>query len=169
MFLGCRNEREIRLELEQKNVSLSPSEIAYLTEKFIAYLALAHRESRERIRNFMNLQGGYVLHLDATCEGESPHLMSGLDGITEIHVLWFTVWVQVFWVPSERSSRIYQNASAIFISCATSEKTSLAKKMIGSEHACESMVSRGCCVGEPENSRRLLTGIQPLLNPSEQA
>ncbi len=84
MFLRCRNEREIRLELEQKNVSLSPSEIAYLAKKFIAYLALAHRESRERIRNFMNLQGGYVLHLDATCEGEEPHLMSGLDGITEI-------------------------------------------------------------------------------------
>jgi hypothetical protein len=30
------------------------------------------------------MNGGYVLHLDGTCEGESPHLISVLDGITEI-------------------------------------------------------------------------------------
>ena len=32
----------------------------------------------------MEAQGGYILHLDATCEGDSPHLMSGLDEISEI-------------------------------------------------------------------------------------
>ena len=31
----------------------------------------------------MNSSGGYILHLDATCEGDSPHLMTGLDGISE--------------------------------------------------------------------------------------
>ncbi len=30
------------------------------------------------------MNGGYILHLDGTCEGESPHLISVLDGITEI-------------------------------------------------------------------------------------
>ena len=32
----------------------------------------------------MRLNGGYVLHLDGTCDGGSPHLVSALDGITEI-------------------------------------------------------------------------------------
>ena len=32
----------------------------------------------------MNLNGGYILHLDGTCEGGSPHLISAIDGITEI-------------------------------------------------------------------------------------
>ena len=32
----------------------------------------------------MKLNGGYVLHLDGTCEGGSPHLISAIDGITEI-------------------------------------------------------------------------------------
>ena len=41
-------------------------------------------ESGEKLNQLMNQNGGYILHLDATCEGESPHLMSGLDEITEI-------------------------------------------------------------------------------------
>ena len=32
----------------------------------------------------MHLNGGYILHLDGTCDGASPHLISVLDGITEI-------------------------------------------------------------------------------------
>jgi hypothetical protein len=30
------------------------------------------------------MNGGYILHLDGTCEGGSPHLISVLDGISEI-------------------------------------------------------------------------------------
>mgnify|MGYP002749774331 FL=1 len=29
-------------------------------------------------------QGGYILHLDGTCEGDSPHLFTGIDGIAQI-------------------------------------------------------------------------------------
>ena len=29
-------------------------------------------------------QGGYILHLDGTCEGGSPHLFTGMDGIAQI-------------------------------------------------------------------------------------
>ena len=32
----------------------------------------------------MSLRGGYILHLDGTCEKDSPHLISALDGITSI-------------------------------------------------------------------------------------
>ena len=84
MFLQYRNEKEIREDLRHKNVFLSKKGIAYLAKKFIVYLALAHRESSKKIKNLLSKGGGYILHLDGTCEGDSPHLMTGLDEITEI-------------------------------------------------------------------------------------
>jgi hypothetical protein len=84
VFLRWRSEKEIQCELEEKNVRISERELSYLARKFVVYLVLAHRQSREKIRSLMKSRGGYILHLDATCEGDSPHLMSGLDGISEI-------------------------------------------------------------------------------------
>ncbi len=52
--------------------------------KFIIYLALAHRESRERLNEAMKRQGGYILHIDGTCEGDSPMLFTGMDELTEV-------------------------------------------------------------------------------------
>jgi len=84
VFLRHHAEKEIRWELAEKNVRISAREISYLARKFIVYLALAHRQSTENIKRLMRSRGGYILHLDATCEGDSPHLMSGLDGVSEI-------------------------------------------------------------------------------------
>ena len=84
LFLRCRNYQDIRLELEQKNIRISESEIAFLARKFLLYLGVLHRSVRCKTRNRMRLNGGYILHLDGTCEGASPHLISVLDGITEI-------------------------------------------------------------------------------------
>ena len=84
LFVHCRSDQEIIKELAQRNISISDRGISFLGKKFITYLALAHRESRQRIRKAMALRGGYILHLDGTCEGDSPHLFSGLDGIAEI-------------------------------------------------------------------------------------
>lgn len=82
MFLQCKNEREIKEELEAKGIRISANEISYLGRKFIIYLAIIHREMSEKLKDHMNSQGGYILHLDSTCEGDSPHLMTGLDGIS---------------------------------------------------------------------------------------
>lgn len=84
MFLRCRNEGEIKQELAHQHIAISQREISYLARKFVMYLAVVHRQSREKIKRLMARRGGYILHLDATCEGDSPHLLSGLDGITEI-------------------------------------------------------------------------------------
>ena len=84
LFVHCRSEQEITKELAEKNISISDREISFLGKKFVTYLAMAHRESRQRIRRAMAVRGGYILHLDGTCEGDSPHLCSGLDGITEL-------------------------------------------------------------------------------------
>ncbi|MBW2108888.1 MAG: transposase [Deltaproteobacteria bacterium] len=84
LFVEGLNERQIVAALKRNNVPISVGEISYLGKKFIVYLALAHRQSRKRLKQAMALRGGYVLHLDGTCEADSPHLFSGIDGIARI-------------------------------------------------------------------------------------
>ncbi len=84
LFVHCRNEREIVLDKKKKNIFISEREIGYLGRKFVVYLALAHRESREQLVQSMIQRGGYILHVDGTCEGDSPHLFCGIDGISKI-------------------------------------------------------------------------------------
>jgi hypothetical protein len=83
-FIRCHSDKKIIQELRSNNISISPSEIAYLEKKFVVYLALAHSQSSQRIKEAMAIRGGYLLHLDGTCEGDSPHLMTGLDEISGI-------------------------------------------------------------------------------------
>ncbi len=84
LFVHCRNEREIMKDLASSNIFISEREIGYLGRKFVVYLALAHRESRQKLVHSMAKRGGYILHIDGTCEGDSPNLFCGLDGISEI-------------------------------------------------------------------------------------
>lgn len=84
LFVHCRNNQEIMAELAVKNVFVSEREISYLGRKFIIYLALAHRESQPYLKDLMARRGGYILHVDGTCEGDSPNLFCGLDGISEL-------------------------------------------------------------------------------------
>jgi len=84
LFLRHRNGQEILSELAERNVRISQSEVYVLGRKFIALLALAHRQCAGRIKEAMSRKGGYMLHLDGTFEGRGPLLMTGLDSITEI-------------------------------------------------------------------------------------
>ena len=84
LFLRDRRAEEIVEELSAQHVRLSPSEVGYLGKKFVVYLALAHRQSAPRLKAAMRAQGGYILHLDGTCEGGGPMLMSSLDAISQI-------------------------------------------------------------------------------------
>ena len=84
LFVHCHSEKEIIKELAARNISISDREISFLGQKFVTYLAVAHRQSRQQIRKAMEKRGGYILHLDGTCEADSPHLFSGLDGIAEL-------------------------------------------------------------------------------------
>jgi hypothetical protein len=84
LFLRHRRSREISDELAAQNVRISPSEVEYLAKKFVVYLAIAHRQAAPAIKQAMSANGGYVLHLDATCGGKEPLLMSSLDSISQI-------------------------------------------------------------------------------------
>jgi len=84
LFIQSLGNQEIMKKLAAKNVFVSEREISYLGRKFIIYLALTHRESQHRLRNLLSRNGGYILHVDGTCEGDSPNLFCGLDGISEL-------------------------------------------------------------------------------------
>ncbi len=84
LFLHCRNANEVRRELREKNIGISQREIGYLGQRFIVYLALVQEHSQGKLKQFMDAQGGYILHLDGTCEGESPHLMTSMDELSKI-------------------------------------------------------------------------------------
>ena len=64
----------------------SPSRPArsVLSKRFIVYLALAHRACHDALREHLCAKGGYILHLDATCEGDSPQLFSGMDELSRM-------------------------------------------------------------------------------------
>ncbi len=56
-------------------IEISISEIEALIKNFIFYLTVVHQDNNELIRQYIEKQGGYILHLDATCESDSPKLM----------------------------------------------------------------------------------------------
>ncbi|MEA3546320.1 MAG: transposase [Thermodesulfobacteriota bacterium] len=83
LFRRYRTVQEICGELIARNIHLSPSEIGYLGRKFITFLAAAHRRATPKIRQTMTMAGGYILHLDAAHDGDSPALMTGIDGLSQ--------------------------------------------------------------------------------------
>jgi hypothetical protein len=84
LFLEAQSVRQILALLKQSHVLLSASTVADLGRRFIVLLALAHRRCAQRLRQAIALQGGYILHLDATYEDNSPLLMTGFDAVMDI-------------------------------------------------------------------------------------
>lgn len=84
LFVRCLGVQELVDCLAKRNIKISPNEVTYLGKKFIIYLAQAHRDAREDLCDTIRKRGGYILHVDGTCEGNSPNLFSGLDGISEL-------------------------------------------------------------------------------------
>ncbi len=99
LFVEFSNEKQIQKELKKHNISISIREIGYLGKKFIIYLALAHKESRTQLKKLFCSRGGYILHLDGTCEGGMPLLMTALDEIAKIVL-------DNVKVPSEKAEKI---------------------------------------------------------------
>jgi hypothetical protein len=84
LLLRHRTEEEVVAELAQGNVRISPREVSLLGRKFVVHLALAHQRRVPEFTTHMQTRGGYICHLDATCEGGDPLLMSSIDSLSEI-------------------------------------------------------------------------------------
>ena len=82
-FIESRQVPEIQLMLlERHSITISISEIERLINRFIFYLAAVHQENNNLIKEYIKMQGGYILHIDATCEGDSPKLVLSLDSVS---------------------------------------------------------------------------------------
>lgn len=84
LFMRNRGVKEIVQDLSEKNVTISAREVGYLGRKFIIYLSLAHQDSQPYLKAAMQRRGGYILHIDGTCEGGSPILFAGLDELSGV-------------------------------------------------------------------------------------
>jgi ribosomal protein S20 len=82
MYLRSLNEKTVAGQLAAATVDISESEIRYLGQKFVAYTSICHGQSQLKMRLAMARNGGYILHIDGTCEGGSPHLFTGMDEIS---------------------------------------------------------------------------------------
>ena len=69
-------------ELKKRNVHISSSQVAYLAQKFIFYLSVLHQQAGAMLKMRIRQKGGYILHIDGTCEGASPHLVSAIDEVS---------------------------------------------------------------------------------------
>ena len=82
-FLQSRQVVEIQLMLlERHSIEISTSEIEHLINRFLFYLAAVHQENNHLLQEYIEMQGGYILHIDATCEGDSPKLVLSLDAVS---------------------------------------------------------------------------------------
>ncbi len=84
LFLQFKGYQDIREALRERNIIPSASEIAVLAKRFVLSMGMLHRSLQTDIQAAMQMNGGNILHLDGTCEGASPHLISVLDGMSEI-------------------------------------------------------------------------------------
>ncbi|MCK5678031.1 MAG: hypothetical protein KAH72_06110 [Flavobacteriaceae bacterium] len=64
------------------DLQISYTEIRRLSYQFLYYLGRFHYSSKTKINKTISLNGGYVLYIDSTCEGQAPHLLTCIDGIT---------------------------------------------------------------------------------------
>ena len=82
-FLECRQCEEVQLELScQYGIEIPVRTISHLAQKFIAYFQVVHQESIQLLRKAMQQRGGYILHIDGTCEDGSRVLFVCLDSLS---------------------------------------------------------------------------------------
>jgi hypothetical protein len=82
-FLQCRQAEEIQLELSrQGGIEVPVRTINELSQKFVAYFQVVHQQSIKLLRREMRQRGGYILHIDGTCEEGSRVLLVCLDSLS---------------------------------------------------------------------------------------
>jgi hypothetical protein len=82
-FLECRQDEQIREEIcRQHGIQLGRSTVSYLARKFVAYVQVVHQQSVTALRGAIDARGGYILHIDGTCEEASRVLLVCMDSLS---------------------------------------------------------------------------------------
>lgn len=99
-FLHYRQREEIRNALHgEYGISLSSGEISNIAKLFLRYMWDLHYRHAEPLRKAFTEDGGWPLHIDATCEDGRGTLLVALAG--------WRRWVLGAWkIPTERSDAI---------------------------------------------------------------
>lgn len=84
-FFECRQIQEIQAELARsaRGIEVPARTVSHLAQKFVSYVEVVHRESLPQLRGAMRRRGGYILHIDGTCEEGSRVLLVCLDSLSE--------------------------------------------------------------------------------------
>lgn len=100
-FVYHRQREEIRRTLEREHaISLSSGEISTLGTRFLVYLEALHEASAIALRSAMASDGGWPLHIDATCEGGRGTMLVAYSG--------WRKWVLGSWkIPTENADAIF--------------------------------------------------------------
>ena len=83
MFIENKQATEVHDELLERGLKISLSEVSHLAVRFLDHLEGVHLDSAGRLRGEMMKTGGYVAHIDATCDkgrGCTFVVLSGWDG-----------------------------------------------------------------------------------------
>ena len=80
-FLRHRQNREIQQELDARwGLQLSCSTISELAQSFLDYLAATHQAHIPELRERLQKDGGYALHVDGTCEAGTEIVFNAMAG-----------------------------------------------------------------------------------------
>ena len=63
---------------------ISATEVRKLSYNFLLYLGKYHYLNTKQINENLKRNGGYILHIDSTCEGHKPHLLTCIDSLSGI-------------------------------------------------------------------------------------
>ncbi len=77
-YLRGQQREEIRHELLEQGIELSTGTVSQLCDRFLVALETLHLLRAPELR--VAMQGGYPLHLDATCDRGKGGLLVSLDG-----------------------------------------------------------------------------------------
>ena len=81
--LECRQHPEIKEELISRHgIEVPERTIGQQARKFVAYVQVVHHESAALLRRDMLRRGGYILHIDGTCEEGSRVLLVCMDSVS---------------------------------------------------------------------------------------
>lgn len=82
-FLERRQYAEIQMELATRfGLEIPLRTIGYLAREFVAYVEVVHHEAIPLLRRDIARRGGYVLHVDGTCEEGSRVVLVCMDSVS---------------------------------------------------------------------------------------
>ncbi len=79
-YLQCNQREEVREYLLEKGIPISTGKITNLAYSFLRHLGLLHAKRSSAIKEFIEQDGGYVGHVDATGECGTGTLFVNVDG-----------------------------------------------------------------------------------------